>query len=245
MTKEAMFWPAVLIGLALLLASTLLVLLQYSEGGERAGEGKDLPADTARERDAGRVGDFVGGGFADGFAPAPDAGFGSLSTSEAGASEEPEEPMQPWELSINKLLDSDDENNKVAAELAAILPTLPLEGQVEAVQHMVNLTEDDKYSVASSMLLNPGTHPELREVLLADVLDRPNSMKLPVLLAVMAVPGHPLLAEAHRNLREVVGSDFGMNASAWSGPVQSLLAREADEEAQAEAEAEAQDEKTN
>ena len=153
--------------------------------------------------------------------------------------------MQPWELSINKLLDSDDENNKVAAELAAILPTLPLEGQVEAVQHMVNLTEDDKYSVASNMLLNPGTHPDLRAVIWSDVLDRPNSVKLPVLLAVMAVPGHPLLAEAHRNLREVVGSDFGMNASAWSGPVQSLLAREADEEAQAEAEAEAQDEKTN
>jgi hypothetical protein len=95
------------------------------------------------------------------------------------------------------------------------------------------------------MLLNPATRPELREVLLADVLDRPNSVKLPVLLAVMAVPGHPSLAEAHRNLREVLGSDFGMSSAAWSGPVQTFLAREADEEAEAEAEAETVDQKPN
>lgn len=236
-----MFWPAVLIGLAVLLASALLVLLRYPEGGERAGEGKDLPADTARERDAGRVGDFVGGGFADGFAPAPDAGFGSLSTSEAGASEEPEEPMQPWELSINKLLDSDDENNKVAAELAAILPTLPLEGQVEAVQHMVNLTEDDKYSLASNMLLNPAIHPDLRAVIWSDVLDRPNNVKMPVLLSLMNVPGHPSRSEAHLKLQEALGRDFGGDAALWSAPVQAFLAREAEEEAKAEEEAAVQE----
>lgn len=216
--------------------------LEGPDAGVKETNGTKAPPKSWRDPEAG------------GFAAADDlmAGAGSPSWPGSGVvaegairAEEPDQELLPWELSINKLLDSDDENNKVAAELALILPTLPLEGQVEAVQHMVNLTEDDKYIVASNMLLNPGTHPELREVLLADVLDRPNSVKLPVLLAVMAVPGHPSLAEAHRSLREVLGSDFGISSAAWSAPVQSFLAREADEEAKAEAEAEAQDQKTN
>lgn len=146
-----------------------------------------------------------------------------------------EEPMQPWEAAINRLLDSDEENDKVAAELAALAPTMPLEGQVEAVQHMVNLLDDEQYALARTMLLNPGLHPDLREVIFSDTLDRPNSIKLPILLALLGTAGHPLRAEAHTNLQAVVGRDLGQGSDPWVPVVQQFLAQEAAEEAEAEA----------
>ena len=138
---------------------------------------------------------------------------------------------EPWEAPINALLDSDDENDVVAARLAALAPTLPLEGQVEAIQHVVNLLDDEQYELARNMALNPGLHPDVREVVFSDVLDRPNEVKMPVLLALLGQPGHPLAGEARQNLQAYVGRDLGPNPADWAAPVQALLAREAAEEA--------------
>ena len=144
---------------------------------------------------------------------------------------------QPWEKAINNLLGSDNENDQVAASLAAMVPTLPLEGQVEAVQHMVNLLDDEQYGLAQNMVLNPGLHPELSEVLFSDVIARPNRVKLPVLVMLMDSPGHPLQVEAHTSLQEVLGQDLGDAPTSWAQPVQDFLAREAAEAALEETEA--------
>ena len=138
---------------------------------------------------------------------------------------------QPWEKAINNLLGSDNENDQVAASLAAMVPTLPLEGQVEAVQHMVNLLDDEEYGLAQNMVLNPGLHPELSEVLFSDVIARPNRVKLPVLVMLVDSPGHPLRMEAHTSLQEVLGQDLGDAPTSWAQPVQDFLAREAAEAA--------------
>jgi len=248
MAPKAILWPLILVAAAFLLAAILLVFLGHP-GAEKSPTG-NTPSTAAdgpvkESQDPNRKLRETGGGFADGFVEPSDAITAVWPSGPTPIAETPEEPMQPWEISISKLLDSDDENDKVAADLAALIPTMPLEGQTEAVQHMVNLLEDDKYVLASNMLLNPSLHPDLRAVILADVLDRPNSVKLPVLLAVMAVPGHPSRTEAQRSLAEALGSDFGSDPALWSAPVQSLLAREAEEEAKAEAEAESEDQKTN
>jgi len=226
MTNKLMFWPAVLIVLAILLASSLLVFLRHPESGEEVGAvDTDRPAAPARLSPAGRADEPDGGGFTGGFAPAPGAGLGEE------AAEEPDQPMQPWEIAINKLLDSDEDNSQVAASLAALAPSLPFDGQLEAVQHMVNLTDDENYSLASNMLLQMGWHPDLRAIVFSDVLDRPNAIKLPVLLAILGNPADQLRGEAHTNLQAVIGQDFGPDAKLWAPAVQELLAREQAEQA--------------
>jgi len=138
---------------------------------------------------------------------------------------------EAWEAPINALLDSDDENDVVARKLATLAPTLPLEGQVEAIQHMVNLLDDEQYELARNMVLNPGLHPDVREVVFSDVLDRPNEVKMPVLLAILGQPAHPLAVDARQNLQAYVGRDLGPNSADWTAPVQALLTQEAAEEA--------------
>ena len=148
-----------------------------------------------------------------------------------------EVPLKPWEQAINKILESDQENQQVAAQLMALLPTLPPDGQVEAVQHMVNLTDDESYQNAAAMLLNPATAADVAEVIYSDVLNRPNTVKLPVMVSILRTPGHRLRDETLSTLQIFLGEDLGDNPEAWNIAVQNYLAKEAQEAAAAELEA--------
>lgn len=142
--------------------------------------------------------------------------------------------VAPWEKPISDLLDSDDENDVVAAKLAALAPTLPLEGHIESIQHMVNLLDDEHYKLASDMVMNPALLPQVREVIFSDVLDRPNSVKVPVLLALLGSYGHPLQLEAREKMQLLLGADLGSDMGAWQVAAKQYLAASAAEEAAAE-----------
>jgi hypothetical protein len=231
-TNSPFFWPVLLVFVAVALATALLLF--WDQPTELAARPPDQTPVTASRKTL--SGD--GFGATDAFSPGSGLLGGSGTPVTDDLSPEFEEPGQPWEMAINQFLDSDEDNDKVAASLAALAPTLPLEGQVEAIQHMVNLLDDEQYALAQNMVMNPGLHPDVREVLFSDVLDRPNAVKLPVLLALLSSPGHPLRTEAHTNLQAVIGQDLGQSPMLWSQPVQAFLEREAAEEAEAEAELE-------
>ena len=226
---KVFIWPIVLVALAVTAAAILLLLVSPPERLASTLRTMEAATEPKDEKPTAPSVDFD---------QMPTV-YSSLATEPTGpeasiwaALDQPDETaVAPWETSINRLLDSEEENNKVAANLIALLPNLPLEGQLEAVQHMVNLLEDPQYEMATQLLLNPSLHPDLREVLFTDLLDRPNSIKLPVLLALLGNPSHPLHKEAGRALQEAVGSDFGSNPLAWDATVRALVAQEAAEEA--------------
>lgn len=140
-----------------------------------------------------------------------------------------EVPTQPWEEVINKILESDEENQRVATHLLGLLPTLPPDGQVEAVQHMVNLTDDESYQNAAAVLLNPATAEDVAEVIYSDVLNRPNTVKLPVMVSILRTPGHRKRDDSLSTLQILFGEDLGDNPEAWNAAVQNYLAKEAQE----------------
>lgn len=132
---------------------------------------------------------------------------------------------------INAVLELPESNEQVAGRLLAMMPGLSTAAQVEATQHMVNLLDDANYQPALNMLLGQGTPQEILQVIYADLLNRPNSLKLPALSAVMGVPGHQLHPEALETLRIFIGQDYGADATAWNQAVAMFLKKEAEEEA--------------
>ena len=240
MVSKTLLLPAGLVLAALVLALVMLFVVGAPESAPPA-DSKDAPSVQAARPAT----------------PLPDAGgFGSSSISssretlpadageavdpasvEAALQEPTDPPMQPWETAINQILESDEENQQVATRLLALAPTLPPDGQVEAVQHMVNLTDDDNYQNAAAMLLNPATSEDVAEVIYSDVLNRPNKVKLPVMVSILRTPGHRLRDETLSTLQIFLGEDLGDNPEAWNIAVQTFLAREAQEQAAAELEA--------
>lgn len=241
MLPKSLLLPAGLVLGALVLALVMLFVVGTPEGAPPATPKDEPSAQSARPA-----------------APLPDnGGFGSGSISSvdiasaradivqeteaadtgAGLDESEDAPIEPWEAAINQILESDEENQQVATRLMALAPTLPPDGQVEAVQHMVNLTDDESYQNAAAMLLNPATSEDVTEVIYSDVLNRPNNVKLPVMVSILRTPGHRLREETIETLQVFLGEDLGENPEAWNAAVQTFLAREAQEEAAAELEA--------
>jgi hypothetical protein len=220
---KTLFWPVLLVGVAILAAAASLVLRPGPGAAPAAPSKKATPPVSANAAPS--------IGFDD-MPTMPDAtrpGIPQSLESYAGPAEAWDSPAAPWEDSINKLLESNDDNNKVAAAMAALMPSLPVEGQIEAVQHVVNLLEDDQYELAGRLLLNPSLHPDVREIMFADLLNRASAVRLPALLALLGMPGHPLHNEARDHLRDAVGSDLGGNPAAWNAAVQEVVAKEAAE----------------
>ena len=230
MPWHKMILPASLVLGALLLASALLLLLQPAPLNPGVGTPQTGAAPSGRSREAAKF-DFGGADHAPSRAVAEDTAIDSAAPeAEISLSDTP-----MWESSVNTILESAEDNDTVALKLDALAHSLPMEGQVEATQHMVNLLGDESYQLARRKLANPATPREVMDVIYSDVLNRPNTVKLPALVDVLAVPGHPLQAESLETLRVFVGKDLGNDLPAWNVAVQDFLREESRQEMEAAA----------
>lgn len=120
-----------------------------------------------------------------------------------------------WEDTVDDIVGSDDADTNKVAKLFALFPTLPPDGQEEVVQHLSNLVEDDNYAQLGQLLTNSSLPQGVLDELMSDVLNRPNSLKLPMLLDVGQDPNNPEHDEARDLLELYLGDDPSSNN--WVG----------------------------
>jgi len=120
-----------------------------------------------------------------------------------------------WEAKIDDIVGSDDPDTNKVAKLYAIFPTLPPDGQEEAAQHLSNLVDDEDYAPLGDMLKNDKLPEGVLDELLADVLNRPNNLKLPLLLTVASDANHSKHDEAKDLLELYLGDDYGTDWNSW------------------------------
>lgn len=133
-----------------------------------------------------------------------------------------------WPEKIDELLLSADPEPKKAEQLLAMLPNLPLDGQEQAAQHMVNLLTDQQFPGTARYLNDTNTPETVITILMNDLLNRPDPVKLPMLLELAQVPGHPLAEESKTILGIYVEKDFGDNWNEWRQGIEEYLKKEAE-----------------
>jgi len=120
-----------------------------------------------------------------------------------------------WEEKLDEILGAEtDETNKVP-QLFALFPRVPEESKAEVAQHLSNLTSDHDYAPLGELLKDPKLPDDTLDVLMADVLNRPNSVKLPELLEVAKTPEHPKADEAKDILALFLDEDYGTDWIKW------------------------------
>lgn len=134
-----------------------------------------------------------------------------------------------WEQRIDDVLTTKEDENLKVKKLLEIFPNLPEEGQVEAAQHLSNLLPDEQYPALAVTLTNAHSPEAVLDVLMTDVLNRPNPIKLTTLLGVARTPNHPKAEEAHDVLEVFVDEDYGNNWTAWNEAIQKWLKENPDE----------------
>lgn len=101
-----------------------------------------------------------------------------------------------WEQRIDDVLTGQEDEALKAKKLLDVFDRLPEDGQVEAAQHISNLLPDEQYAELAKRLKDPKTPEAVLEVLMTDVLNRPNQLKLDTLFDVARTTGHPKATEA-------------------------------------------------
>ena len=124
---------------------------------------------------------------------------------------------------IGDVLVSSSSSAEKAQTLVALFPQLPANAQPAAAHHIVNLLPDIAYSSFATNLTNASATAEVRAVIYADLLHRPNAIKLPWLLAIARSPGVNQASEAVALLQATLRQDHGSNWEAWSEQISAWL----------------------
>ena len=163
-------------------------------------------------------------------AVAPMAGQLSPETSPGGRepghvkfSRHLEQGAADWEQQLDDILLGDDDDNGKADKILALIPRAPPDAQQELAQHLVNMVQDDHYDGAAELLTNADTPPEVSGVLMNDLLNRGNSLKLPMLLAIARNSAHPLKDQALDLLGLLTQEDNGTNWDQWGATIDTWL----------------------
>ncbi len=120
-----------------------------------------------------------------------------------------------WEEKVDEILGADTDNTNKVRQLFALFPHVPDESKSEVAQHLSNLTGDEAYPQLRELLKDPGLGSDTLDVLMADALNRPNSLKLPALLEVAETPNHPKADEAKDILALFLDEDLGTDWAKW------------------------------
>src|ERR1035441_1835903 len=131
--------------------------------------------------------------------------------------------MSGWEGKVDEILGSTRPDADKAKQMVEMFPTLPAAGQEEVVRHLTNLLPDQDYGLMRSFLTNASLSENVLDFLLDDVLNRPNSLKLPALLDVArnAHLGQP--APAKNFLTLFIEEDYGNDWDKWQTGIQGWL----------------------
>jgi hypothetical protein len=169
----------------------------------------------------------------------PDAATATIRPYSAPAGSDESAPLRPpplelstgpllWEQQLAAAAARGRDAAGRAREIFALLPQLPEEALATAAEQAVERLPDADYtSIAQPVILNPQTHGQVLSVLFADMMERPDGITLPALLAIARDPVHPFAAAAADNLRLLVGAEFGTDRSKWDEAVADALARKA------------------
>jgi hypothetical protein len=106
----------------------------------------------------------------------------------------------PWEDRLDALLTADTDNATMVRGMVSSMRDLPPEAQEEFVAHAVNLCEDEQYEMLARIYLDPRTPKPVSETIFNDALNRPDEIKLPLLVQTLRNATHPMSAEAREIL---------------------------------------------
>jgi hypothetical protein len=149
---------------------------------------------------------------------------GVIQAQSRGWSTPPAPPdTRPWDQRLEDILLRGGEINDKADSIKQLLKDAPADAQGELAHHLVNMAQDDHYDGVAGLLTNATTQPEVATVLMNDLLNRRNTLKLPMLLAIARNDDHPLKDQAKDMMELFLQADYGTNWDDWAGAVDNWL----------------------
>lgn len=138
-------------------------------------------------------------------------------------------PGDLWEKEVNEVLASQASDDEIADKLLKLYPQVPAEAQADLFVEITQHVSNQDYSKLANVLTNSTSPKEVLDVLLNDLIDRPDKLRMPLLMELMRDKQNPKSEEAHDFLEVIIGDDYGEDWDLWSKKVAEWMARHPDE----------------
>jgi hypothetical protein len=132
--------------------------------------------------------------------------------------------LAPWDAKIDEILASDATESEIGGKLLELYPSVPPEGQADLALEIAARTSNQDYGKLSNLMTNSITPEDVVEVLLTDLLDRPDTIRLPLLLDMARSKTNSKSEDAHDLLEALLGEDYGTDWNQWSKKISEWLA---------------------
>jgi hypothetical protein len=128
-----------------------------------------------------------------------------------------------WDQKVAELMTSGVDDLQASLKIIELMSQLPETNKVQAAEFLTGLMPDEGYAAVVPLLTNIQTSGEVMDVLMVDLLDRPNTIQLPLLLNLARNPIHPKREEAKEYLELYLDEDHGNNWAAWEQAMKKFL----------------------
>jgi hypothetical protein len=135
-------------------------------------------------------------------------------------------PVVAWEDRLDQLLTAETDNATTVRGLISSMRQLPPEAQEQYAAHAVNLCGDGQFGLLGEIYLNVQTPQAVTETIFSDLLNRPDTIKLPLLAKTLRHAAHPMAGRAEGILRTYIALEPGtIPPNGWEQAVDAYLKR--------------------
>ncbi len=142
---------------------------------------------------------------------------------ESPAGPGPDNPGTRWEKELEEIVQGDSEAGGKAVRLAALMRTAPEAGRAEVFHYLAGCASNQQYGLVREILTNSQTPESVCRGAWNDLLNRPDSIRLPALLEIAANDQHPMRQQARDMLSFVLANVDATNAGQWRDLVEARL----------------------
>lgn len=129
-----------------------------------------------------------------------------------------------WEARIRSVLSREKATDaEKAIALFQLLPSMPAEGAETCAEEAIKRLPNSEYRHAQAAVSNPGTYGLALGILFADLMERPDNLRLPTLVTIARNSAHPYAGPARDNLEFFLGRDLGDDWVRWEAVVREKL----------------------
>jgi len=152
---------------------------------------------------------------------------GTLTATRPASALHTQPSREAWSQAIDAILHEDGDVSEKAKRMSQLYSHLPADLQTECAQHLVNFSTDASPEPLLEPLLSEKGDATAQGVLLLGLLQRADSVRLPVLLKIASNPNHPRTSEALQYLQFLLETDHGLDWDRWQEAVQRRIAESA------------------
>lgn len=125
-----------------------------------------------------------------------------------------------WKPKMEAILGSNLSAQQKLQNLKELLSKLDEAEAEQAVQELTARVTDEGYAFLKPLAVDPTLPEPVRDEFMVDLMNRPNSVKIPLFLEVARSPDHPDRESAFDTLEAFTGLKYGADWNSWEKGIQ-------------------------